>query len=787
MSNFDIDKVLQLTQSITAMKMAGVDVPQSMMDSLNAMMQQAAGGGQAAVPEEKEEKKEEKKNFTGLQKKDLSCITCKEDFFNGELYQTLYGNLYSSYPGNPHVAHADISTVEYMLSEKAKQIGKTELQKLFKKKCTEIKAELKAENEQKKADAEKAAQAAAEAERQMRLEAGNMTRFENLPDGCKNIYVGEGWIADNDGVFMLEENKRTIKKVEASRFPFLIECLYQPYDAGAIGAEKCGVRFKSVHGDWRRKIVEQSTLMNAQKVLELAKSGFSINSRRAMAFTDYATSMLEESAIRRALPIHKMASSLGWTSDKKEFLPYTNNEFVFEKEDDFPGLTQAVSQPQGDRDAWYREFKEMRKTGVKMFNFATIVLLASPIVGMLPDVVNGFIGNIYGDTHTGKTICDSINSTIFGDYRSGYVIAFTPQSTPTGIEVRLNAHKNIPLVVEDANNADPAMIPKFIMQASNGAGALRGTKNLGNRAQMDWCLTVLANSENILTSYGNKGGMNGGGYTRVFAVQSESTFPKVWEKKIGYWKEFFATNYGYAGRDFVKILQDMGLKKIQELKKKFLTEILSRMREIGHSETQAEGLAMLRLADYIASKKLFKDDIMFTIDELISFTEDEDVIKPAKRFYNKIEDLMIGNPDRFEGLDEKWTERIADPENPARWAGEYWGLYRIENQQRWLCIRPAVLDRWLADGGVDRKLFFDFLREHDLIWADKGANTRKTDSAIYDRPRLINIKLIDSDCENEDDSSRPTVEERDPENPFLQAADEINEQRQLQIEEIEFK
>ena len=112
----------------------------------------------------------------------------------------------------------------------------------------------------------------------------------------------------------------------------------------------------------------------------------------------------------------------------------------------------------------------------------------------------------------------------------------------------------------------------------------------------------------------------------------------------------------------------------------------------------------------------------------------------------------------------------------------------MENQQRWLCVRPEVLDRWLADGGVDRRLFFDFLRENDLIRADKGANTRKTPSKICStRPRLVNIRLIDSDCADEDDLSQPGVEENAPQNPFLKVADEINTQRQLQIEEIEFK
>ena len=776
--NLNIDVAAMLNQ-----------LPPEMQAQMQAIIVNMMKGGQDAVKELSTINKKEIQENPGLQdytelyyncfkKGEIVCVTRAEQFSDSDMYRILF---------SINCGEIRRNKLQYQLELLAKKLGGTALVQHFKKNCMVAKREVKERQKHDDEMAEQEREKLVQKEREKILKTGNMTKFTGLPEGCKNIYIGLGWIANDDGIYMLEENRKIVKKVEASRFPFLIECLYRPYDAGAIGVEKCGVRFKSVHGDWRRKIVEQPTLMNAQKVLELAKSGFSINSHRALAFTDYATSMLEESAMRGVLPIHKMASSFGWTSDNKEFLPYTNNEFVFEKEDDFPGLTQAVSQPQGDRDAWYREFKEMRGTRVKMFNFATIVLLASPILGMLPDVVNGFIGNVFGDTHTGKTINNCINSTIFGDYRQGYIIALTPQSTPTGIEVRLNAHKNIPLVVEDANNAKPEMIPQFIMQASNGAGALRGTKNLGNRAQMDWCLAVLANSESILTSYGNRGGMNGGGYTRVFAVKSGDTFPRVWEEKIGYWKEFFATNYGHAGRDFVKILQDIGLKEIQKLKKEFLTEILNRMREIGHSETQAEGLAILRLADYIAAKELFKDDIMFTIDELISFTEDEDTIKPAKRFYNKLEDLMIGNPDRFEGLDESLTERIADPENPAKWTGEYWGLYRIENQQRWLCIRPGVLDKWLADGGVDRKLFFDFLREHDLIWADKDANTRKTDSAIYNRPRLVNIKLIDSDCADEDESSRPEVEESDPENPFLQAADEINEQRQLQIEEIEFK
>lgn len=102
--------------------------------------------------------------------------------------------------------------------------------------------------------------------------------------------------------------------------------------------------------------------MNAQKALSLAESGVVINSRRALPFTDFVTSMLEESTLRKAIPVHKMASTLGWTSDGKEFLPYTSKEFVFEKEDQYPELLHNLTTEAGKYEDWLTIYKEVRAT-----------------------------------------------------------------------------------------------------------------------------------------------------------------------------------------------------------------------------------------------------------------------------------------------------------------------------------------------------------------------------------------------------------------------------------------
>ena len=798
MKNIDLNKVNELADKIIKMKGLGLNTT-----ALEQMLQQMmAAAMQQPEPEKEPEKEPEGVQFAIVPKNpksladtfengDISLVTKTEQFYENGLY-------YEACMVPDEITR---NRVKYLLEQKAKELGGTALVRMFNQsyvaKRKEIKKE-KAEEKKRIEEAYKEQQAAAAEERRR---AGNVTKFSDLPEGCKNLHIGEGWIADDEGIYMLEDNGKTVKRTEAAKFPFLVDCLYQPYDVGAAGPGKCGIRFKGIHGDWCRKIVEQATLMNAQQVLSLAKDGVVINSHRALPFTDYVTSMIEESVIRHEIPIHKMSSTLGWTSDYKEFLPYTSEEFVFEKEDDFPELMKNLTVPAGKYEDWLATYKEVRATKVTMFNFATIALFASPIVGMLPDVQNGFICNIYGKTHVGKSICNAIAGTIWGRTgENGYAISMN--GTYTGIEVRMNAMKNIPLIIEDANNTDdPEEIPKFIMTASNGVGRIRATKNLGNRTVLRWNMVILSNSEATLTSYGHKGRQsgNGGIYTRTYEAKAEKTFPKEWEKDADRWKMFFASNYGHAGKEFIEILksEEVGVKKVQELKVKFMKEIREKAAAAGRSVEQAEGLAILMVADYLSEKYIFKDGITFTIDEMLQFTAEKDVVQPAVRFYNKLEDLMLVHSDKFEGTDPKRDEQIISENNTRTWQGEYWGLYTAADQERWLCVDGHILDKWLADYGVDRGLFFEYLRENNLINSDRGGTTRKTPSKIKDRPRLVNIKLPgfyegEEEEESDDKEDKKDLQQQityinpgeipfppiEDVNPFQKAAEDVNNRKQ---------
>lgn len=797
MSNFDIDKILQLTQSITAMKAAGIDVPQSMMDSLNAMMQQAAGGGQVAVPEEKEEKKDEKKDYRALQKQDLSCITCKEDFFNGELYQTLYGNLYSSYPGNPNVAHADISTVEYMLSEKAKEIGKTELQKLFKKKCTEIKAELKAENERKKEDAEKAARDREAAELEEKRRLGHKTEFKNLPEWCTgNKYVGEDWICnDEEGIYKLEETGRTVKKIDACGRAFMVNRLLDPIDGGD-GIDRVEIAYDSERG-WQHRVVTRDMLVNQTEAIKLTKFSVDITSDMARPFTNYMASMLRESSRRNAIPSIPSSRKLAIMKDKEIILPFKSKDFVFEREAEFPGLLAAVTPNETDagydKTEYMNAYRAMRERNLPGFNLMTAAILSSPVVCMTN--ANGWVFNMHGPTGCGKSFLLSIGATLFADYHhengSGYVK--TPLMTPTAAETMCDTLHCYPLIIDDYNllteQKDRDKFNKNIMLFSNGLGKERATKTLALVKPGFWKLTTFIAAEQSIREAAKQGGVS----NRLFEITLDDRCP-VSKEEIDKIMVPFNKTHGFAGINFIEILNKMGVDAIREMVTGYAKKITEKMKEEGLDKTnkQIDIAAILLATDEIAKNELFHDDVQLDIDEVIRWMADNDEVKQESRFYNSIIDRIYANPRKFEGLGATTDTDIV---------GDFWGVYRpdvvthmVKNEsgqmeKRTECVNtiafiPRELNKIAIEEGASVDAFKNYLQREGLLIADAGQNkTTKINSMVQSR-RIRVVRFIIPD----DELKPENVEQQNGGSKtvsFQRAADDVNDRkRQYQVTEL---
>lgn len=74
-------------------------------------------------------------------------------------------------------------------------------------------------------------------------------------------------------------------------------------------------------------------------------------------------------------------------------------------------------------------------------------------------------------------------------------------------------------------------------------------------------------------------------------------------------------------------------------------------------------------------------------------------------------------------------------------------------------------------------MFFEYLRENNLINSDKGGTTRKTPSKIKDRPRLVNIKLPEL---HEDEASEDKKEGKKEDKKEDKKKDEQDWQQQIE-------
>lgn len=743
-----------------------------------SMIQQA---GQAAKPEIKKEKimtpegVEIEVYDTGsyyefFNEGKIGCVTKKEQFYDEKLYTTLY-----------NLSCGDIrrNNVISLLEDKAKELGGTALTQHFKRNCTVAKKAAKerlAEYKQERIKRE-------QEEKEEAKKAGKMTEYNNLPEGVQNMYVGDGWIADDDGVRKFEESGKTVKEVEACMYPILVNKLYRPLDNMASGAtRRVEIHFGSEEG-WQRATVEREVISNANKIISLSNMGAGVTSDNARQCVNFMASMMKESSKRGALKIVNTLNKLGWDKDFKNFLPYTTDDYVFERQDELPNMMAALSE-QGDSKEWYKKYTEIRALNYMPFKLATAALLASVILPMLPKQ-DSFIANLYGGSGYGKSAVLSIVCTIFSnmDNKSGGIF-LDSENTPTSLELTCDTFNNFPVILDDVSKGDQDKKRKFqeaVMMIANGRGKNRATKDLKQRKRYIFSLTALVSSEQVIT----KDYTTNGSIYRVLPKQVEEYFPYLDKKNYPDLENiedliwFFQNNYGHCGRDFVEKVKELGQQKIMERNKKNLERARKLAKENGREGRQATSIAVLLTADEIATEFLFKDGQKFSDEELLDIMVKPDEADQYMRFYRSIISQCVSNPGKIEGF--------TDPEDIR---GEYWGIYKANDKKNTesgetLSIFPYILEKWAKESDLDLNLFYREMRDRGLLYSDKGTNQTKTNSLRTGRAeRVIKLKMPHYEVEKEQPSDTKGTPKNDRTTGAAAAVEEV---QQIKFQTVEME
>lgn len=735
---FDKNTIIKMFQEEKA-------IPQEKLDAVLKAINQEMGNTKD------EEEVRDEKYYLGLKKKDYSRVTSAEDFKSEGLYEVLYGGLYTDYAGSIYVARADISNVEYDLERIAQEIGKTTLSSLFKKKCKEKKSELKEEYKKKKIrEAELEKQRKREkAEEQATM--ASKTQFTNLPDFCTgNKFISPEWRTDQGGAHRMEETVKTAKVIKACDAPVLInrevvDCYASPTEEN--GEEKYEILFQGMRNQWKTLTVERDKLVNPRKAIDLAKYGLPISAETVQAFCSYMNSMLTETARRGGFPILRETNKLMVIEGGKYIMTYRDKDVSFGRKNDFPRLIQGL-QPRGEREKWYRKFKELRAIDNIPLNFATAATLCAPIQAVIEG--DGFVCDLYGNSGCGKSVIDKTAATIWGDNHFSAGFVYSAKSTDCAIEIALDTLHCLPLIIEDFNQLDTRKKRAFmqsVMLIANGIGKARGQKDMSLRSQLIWKTVAIINSEQPITAYFT----TGGGINRVLKCRMEDGFPWYNEDgtmRAGEIMDFFSENSGHCGLDFIAVLNKLGPEKIKAKVEEYCNKIRPLAQEEGRSQRQVICLAVLLTADYIAEKYIFQDGINLKMEDALGFMEFENRVDQYMRFYESLEDRMNSAPDKFEGLG---GEDSADS-----FRGGFWGVYKTEKnpitgeQDRFLCIIPKVLEDWMKKEDVNKEMFLSTLEDKGLLDSDKDVHTKKVPvKHRNDRIRMLCIKLPNDTKEEE--------------------------------------
>lgn len=184
--------------------------------------------------------------------------------------------------------------------------------------------------------------------------------------------------------------------------------------------------------------------------------------------------------------------------------------------------------------------------------------------------------------------------------------------------------------------------------------------------------------------------------------------------------ELVKHNYGFAGKEFVKIIKELGNEVIRHTQSEFQKKLFDDEK----MQKQSISLSIILTADKIATEHLFKDGQYISLDEAKEVLIDRNELSDNERCYQYILSDIAINSAKFD---------------PATMTNEKWGVI----EDGYAIIYNNIFDQLCKKGGFSKKAF--------LSWADKrgviitqGGKTTKVKKFDGNPKRCVFLKLDDS-------------------------------------------
>lgn len=464
----------------------------------------------------------------------------------------------------------------------------------------------------------------------------NKTQFTDAP---LQLNCGR-WRADDLGVVLNDVTAQGVPiTITACPHPIIPVERYINLDTDT---EKIKLAFFK-DSRWREVTVDAGTVLNKTSIIQLADRGVLVTSESAKDLVKYLSDVISLNA--REIPLYNSIGRLGWIDG--DFIPY-NDAVKYDGDADFKSIYDNVTY-EGSYDLWLEHIKELREDiNIRLVLAASFASPLIEVVGALP-----FILHLWGTTGFGKTVTLMVASSVWGNPEMG-CLTRTMNMTANAMARTSAFLYNIPFCADELqqikqswNNYD-----SLIMYLTEGIDRGRAKARGGVEQTKIWRNSFIFTGEEPITKAASGGGVK----NRVIEIECD--------KKIiqdgNYTANLVKANYGYAGRAFIAHLNHLINTDKQSIIDRYKTLFKGILSATDTTDKQALSLALILLADELASKFIFKDTAL-TIDDVKSYVISENAVRVEERAYNEVVNLISRNINKLnEYATDSWGKIYDD-------------------------------------------------------------------------------------------------------------------------------
>lgn len=522
-----------------------------------------------------------------------------------------------------------------------------------------------------------------------------------------DLYCGQ-WICSENGIYCMTNMGEQF----ACPHPIILTKILTNAETGFV---KVQLAYK-MRGRWKEIVIDKEIIASSNKIVMLSKFGILVNSENAKHLVRYLTDI--EALNTDYITEQISTSKLGWING--EFMPYGQN-IVFDNEQNLKGVFDSIEQV-GDREKWYELFKKLRKQGKIEF----MSYIAASFGSILVEPINAlpFIVNLWGDTGKGKTVALMLAASIWANPQEGHFMS-DAKATDTALEIRLNFLNNLPMLIDDMAQIKQQLDGDFsglIYRWCAGKGKDRATKTLGMNATHSWKNITITNAEHSLITSATQGGA----INRIIDVEMSDGYIFENGNEI---VEILKQNYGYAGKEFVELIQSMSKEELQNIQKDFYKKIVenAKSKKCEKEEKQVLPMSILLTADYLIEKYLFQDGVNIDFNICVDLLKDKGEVSENERAYQFVLNEVQMNMSRFARNNDDIT------------ANECWGM--LEEESNVVIINGNAFKKMLDRGNFSEKSFLSWAIKNNLVETDSNGNPKKNKRIGRSQGRCVFLKL----------------------------------------------